>query len=94
MTEIGMAEELLLPSELISVFIVETFSPIQLSIFFDLLIPKQKTIPIGIFYRPPNVSNFLETFTNDLKNINLEKNEVYFLGDFSVNLLFNKKIIF
>ena len=35
-------------------------------IFFDLLIPKLKPISIGIFYRPPNVNNFLETLSTDL----------------------------
>ena len=38
-------------------------------IFFDLLIPKMKPISIGIFYRPPNANNCLESFINDLKHI-------------------------
>ena len=50
-------------------------------VFFYLLIPKVKHILIGIFYRPPNVNAFLETLFNDLKHIDLYKNEVYFLGD-------------
>ena len=52
-----------------------------------------KPIAIGIFYRPLNVNNFLETFFNDLKHIDLHKNEVYFLRDFNVNLLRNDKFI-
>ena len=36
-------------------------------IFFDLLIRKMKPISIGIFYRPPNANNFLESFINALK---------------------------
>ena len=60
-------------------------------VFFDLLIPKVKPISIGIFYRPPNANNFLETFISDLKHINFEKNEIYFLGDFNINLLSNNK---
>ena len=52
-----------------------------------------KPISIGIFYRPPNVNTFLETFFNDLKHIDFHKNEVYFLGDFNVNLLLNDKFI-
>ena len=47
----------------------------------------------GTFYRPPNINNFLETFFNDLKHIDLHKNEVYFLRDFNVNLLRNDKFI-
>ena len=62
-------------------------------VFFDLLIPKVKPISIGIFNRPPNVNNFLETFFNDLKHIDLHKSEVFFLGDFNVNLLLNDKFI-
>ena len=56
-------------------------------VFFDLLIPKVKPISIGIFYRPPNINTFLETFLNDLKLIDFTKSEVYFLGDFNINLL-------
>ena len=52
-----------------------------------------KPISIDIFYRPPNVNTFLETFSNDLKDIDLHKNEVCFLGDFNVNLLLNDKFI-
>ena len=52
-----------------------------------------KPISIGIFYRPPNVNNFLETFFDNLKHIDLHKDEVYFLGDFNVNLLLNDKFI-
>ena len=62
-------------------------------VFFDPLIPKVKPILIGVFYRPPNVNTFLETFFNDLKHIDLHKNEVYFRGDFNVSLLLNDKFI-
>ena len=48
---------------------------------------------IGIFYRPPNVNTFLETFANDLKLIDLKETEVYFLGDFNINLLVNDKFV-
>ena len=33
--------------------------------FFEILLPKVKPIAIGIFYRPPNVNNFLEILSND-----------------------------
>ena len=49
-----------------------------------------KPISVG---RPPKINLFLETFFNDLKQIDLHKNEVYFLGDFNVNLLLNDKFI-
>ena len=50
-------------------------------------------ISIGIFYRPPNVNTFLETLFNDLKHIDLHKNEVCFVGDFNVNLILNDESI-
>ena len=62
-------------------------------IFFDLIIPKMKPISIGIFYRPPNANNFLESFINDLKQIDFKKSEAYFLGDFNINLLLNDKFV-
>ena len=48
-------------------------------IFFDLLIPKMKPILIGIFYRPPNANNLLESFINDLKQIDFKKLKLIFL---------------
>ena len=63
------------------------------NVFFDLLIPKLKPLSIGIFYRPPHVNTFLETFANDLKLIDLKETEVYFLGDFNINLLVNDKFV-
>ena len=61
--------------------------------FFDLRIPKLKSLSIGIFYRPPHVNTFLETFANDLKLIDLKETEVYFLGDFNINLLVSDKFV-
>ena len=87
-TEIEKVEVLLAALELIFVLIAEIFSQIQLNMFFcDPLIPKVKPILIGIFYRPPHVNTFPETFFNDLKHIDLHENKVYFIGDFNVNLL-------
>ena len=63
------------------------------NVFFNLLIPKLKSLSIGIFYRPPNVNTFLETFVNNLKLIDLKKTEVYFLGDFNINLLVNDTFV-
>ena len=49
------------------------------NVFFDLLIPKLKPLLIGIFYRPPNVNTFLETFVNNLELIDLKKLKFIFL---------------
>ena len=63
------------------------------NVFFDLLIPKLKPLLIGIFYRPPYVNTFLETFANDLKLIDLKETKVYFLGDFNISLFLNDKFV-
>ena len=52
-----------------------------------------KPISIGIFYKPPNANNFLESFINDLKQIDFKTSEAYFLGDFNINLLLNNKFV-
>ena len=70
-TEMEIAEVLLATLGLIFVLIVKKFSQIPLNtffFFFDLLIPKLKTISIGFFYRLPNANSFLETFFNDVKH--------------------------
>ena len=63
------------------------------NVFFNLLIPKLKPLLIGIFYRPPYVNTFLETFANDLKLIDLKETKVYFLGDFNISLFLNDKFV-
>ena len=60
--------------------------------FFEILLPKTKPIFVGIIYRPPNSINFLECFNNHLDDINFD-NEIFLLGDFSMNLLHNRKYI-
>ena len=62
-------------------------------VFFEILLPKFKPIAIGIFYRPPNVNNFLEILSNDFKKVDIRKKEIYILGDFNINLLQNGKFI-
>ena len=61
-------------------------------IFLDILLPKTEPIFLGIIYRPPNNINFLECFDKHLNDINLD-NEIFLLGDFSINLLYNGKYI-
>ena len=69
----------------------------------EILIPKVKPTAIGIFYRPSNVNDFLNTFSKNFQQIdtfssnfqqmNNKTSEVYFLGHFDINLLQNWKII-
>ena len=57
-------------------------------IFYDIFLPKPKTIFVGIIYRPPICINFLECFDKHLDDINLE-NEIFLLGDFNINVFHN-----
>ena len=49
------------------------FSQIPLKMYLSIYLLKVKRLSIGIFYRPPNVNTFLETFLNDLKIIDFKK---------------------
>ena len=49
----------------ISFNIKNVFSNSLEHVFFEILLPKVKPIAIAIFYRPPNVNNFLEILSND-----------------------------
>ena len=83
--------------------LTESLFPITFFAIFGIFVLKRltlcsnyksaQTISTGIFYRPPNVNTFLETFLNDLKLIDFTKSEVYFLGDFNSNLLQNNKFV-
>ena len=64
------------------------------NIVIDLLFPNTKPITVGIFYRPPDQRNFIESISHDLPSLKLESNEVYILGDFNFNLYHNEKYIF
>ena len=62
------------------------------NLFFDILLPKTKPILVGIVYRPPNQSRFLERLTSDITNTNdFDNLKVYILGDLNINLVNNKK---
>ena len=64
------------------------------NIIVDLIFPNTKPITIGIFYRPPDQRNFIESISNEFTLLNFESNEVYLLGDFNFNLYDNQKCIF
>ena len=58
------------------------------NIFFDILLPNSKPILVGIIYRPPDQSGFLGKLTEAIKTTQkFDKQEVYILGDFNINLL-------
>ena len=52
------------------------------NLFFDILLSKTNPILVGIIYRPPNQSRFLERLTSAITNINdFDNQEVYILGE-------------
>ena len=64
------------------------------NIFVEILLPKTKPLLVGIIYRSPNQSNFLE-----IKNVNFDKldndtKESYILDDFYINMYQNNKSVF
>ena len=63
------------------------------NIVFDILLPKSKLITKGVFCRPPNKTNFMELIVKSFSLLNLKDNEIYILGDFSINLLQNGNYI-
>ena len=63
------------------------------NICFNIFLKNLQPISIGVFYRPPNQSRFLEEISNDFNKLYTEKNEVIILGDLNINLLQNSKYI-
>ena len=56
------------------------------NITFDILMPHTKPITVGIIYRPPNQSKFLDIFEENLPKLNTSYRKIYFLGDFKIHL--------
>ena len=53
--------------------------------------PHTEPITTGIIYRPPNKSKFLNIFQENLPKLNRSYREIYFQGDFNINLFENGK---
>ena len=64
------------------------------SITFDILMPNTKPIAVGIIYRPQNQSKRLAIYEENLPKLNTSYREIYYLGDFNINLLENGKYVF
>ena len=57
-------------------------------LLFDLLLPNCKPILIGILYRPPKQTDFLEKVSAAIAEFdNFDNQEVYILGDLNYDLL-------
>ena len=56
--------------------------------------PLTKPITIRIIYRPTNQIKFLDIFEENLPKSNTSNREIYFLGDFNINIFENRKYDF
>ena len=57
-----------------------------------MLLPKAKAILIGILYRPPDQSNFLDKLSMAISETDkFDDQEVYIPGDPNINLINNQK---
>ena len=63
------------------------------NIFVELPIPKTKPITVGIVYKPPDQTRFLEIMSNSLNLLNILSEEWHILGDLNINLYHNGSIL-
>ena len=59
------------------------------NIFFEILLPKTSPITVEIMYRPPSLTNFLEILNMTFEKFDVDKKEIYILGDFNINMYHN-----
>ena len=59
-----------------------------------MLLPNTKPIVVGTIYRPPNQTNFMEIFNENLSKVDTNNVETYILGDLNINLWQNGHYIF
>ena len=60
--------------------------------FISFFLPKTKPILIGILYRPPDQSGFLDKLSTAISKTScFDNQEVYILGDLNINLINNQK---
>lgn len=57
-------------------------------VWVDIFLPKTKPITVGVVYRPPTQSNFLDLLQMTLSNIDPSR-EFYLLGDMNINMVKN-----
>ena len=70
------------------------FSKDTENIFFELLSPNTKPIVVATIYHPPNQTNFIEIFNENLSKVDTNNLETYILGDFNINLWQNGHYVF
>ena len=54
-----------------------------------MLLPTTKPLSVGIVYRPPKDTNFLQLFAGILNYLNILENKIFALGDMNINILQN-----
>ena len=69
------------------------FSNVIEKIFFEILLPKTSPITVGIMYRSPSQTNFLEILNMTFEKVDVDKKEIYILGDFNINMYHNNRYI-
>ena len=66
---------------------VQSYFPKDIeNIFFELLLSNTKPIAVVAIYCPPNQTNFIEIFNENLSKVDTNNVETYILGDFNINL--------
>ena len=74
---------------------LNSFLPNEIeNITLNILMPHRKPITVGIIYRPPNQSKFVNIFEENLPKLNTSYREIYFLDDFNINLFEIEKYVF
>ena len=63
------------------------------NIFFEILLPKTSPITVGIMYRPPSQTNFLEILNMTFEKVDTDKKEIYVIGNFHINIYHNNRYI-
>ena len=58
-------------------------------IFEEMLLPTTKPLSVGIVYRPPKDTNFLQLFAGIPNSLNILENKIFALGDMNINILQN-----
>ena len=64
------------------------------TIFIEIFLSKTKPMTVGIVYRPPSQTSFLETMNVHFHKLDTINKETHILGDFNINLYLNDKYVF
>ena len=68
-------------------YVQKRFFPREIeNIFVEILLPKTKSLIVGIIYRPPNQSKFLRIINANFDKLDTGTKESYVRGDFNINM--------